>query len=186
MCILFDYLVVSGSSRFNFDKTSVYVGVFGPTEAKSYQRLSDESILVVNYALPTGQTFHRETESIVRRTLEPLIVRSQNPMCAIEVSVQVVNDDGGLLSASINAAVSALVDAGVPMRGQAAAVTCAIVADGSIMLDPTRAEEAAAEACITFVMDGSGGILTSVCSGAFLVGDSTVHTPVIPWQRLEP
>ena len=87
-------------------------------------------------------------------------------MCAIEVSLQVVNDDGSLLAASVNAAVSALVDAGVPMRGQAAAIACAVSADGLIMLDPTKAEEEKSESCITLVIDGSGGILTSFCSGA--------------------
>jgi ribonuclease PH len=159
-------LLLAGSARFNFDKTCVYAGIFGPTEAKANQRLSDESILVVNFALPTGQGLHKENEAIIRRTLEPIIVRSQNPMCAIEVTLQVVNDDGSLLAASVNAAVSALVDAGVPMCGQAAAVTCAISPDGSIMLDPTRQEEAGAEACITLVLDASGGIITSICTGA--------------------
>ena len=144
----------------------MYAGVFGPTEAKAHQRLSDESVLIVNFALPTGQAPLRETESILRQTLEPLILRSQNPMCAIELSLQVVNDDGSLLAASVNAALSALVDAGVPMRGQAAAVTCAVSADGALLLDPTRAEEAAAAACVTLVVDAAGGILASFCTGS--------------------
>ncbi len=157
----------------------MYAGIYGPTEAKAHQRLSDESILVVNFALPTGQGVHKDSEAIIRRTLEPIIVRSQNPMCAIEVTLQVVNDDGSLLAASVNAAVSALVDAGVPMCGQAAAVTCAISPDGSIMLDPTRQEEAGAEACITLVLDPNGGIITSICTGAN--SPSTTLSPsVIP------
>ena len=99
---------------------------------------------------------------------------------------QVVSDDGGVLACALNAACAALVDAAVPLRTLCAAVAAAQApgADGGLLLDPTAAEEAAAEATGTFAYlpllgqqggsDGSGGgdgggsgvqLLTSVTKG---------------------
>jgi hypothetical protein len=51
-----------GSARFNFERTSVMAGIHGPMEAKTAQKLSEESILIVNHASgevrPCGGFFH--------------------------------------------------------------------------------------------------------------------------------
>ena len=100
---------------------------------------------------------------------------------------QVVSGDGGVLACALNAACAALVDAAVPLRTLCAAVAAAQApgADGGLLLDPTAAEEAAAEATGTFAYlpllgqqggsDGGGGgggsggsgvqLLTSVTKG---------------------
>lgn len=39
-----------GSARFNFERTSVMAGVHGPMEAKSAQKQSEESVLVINFS----------------------------------------------------------------------------------------------------------------------------------------
>ncbi len=49
---------------------------------------------------------------------------SQNPLCAIEVNLQCVSDDGGVLAAAINASIAALIDAGVALRSQVFVCVC--------------------------------------------------------------
>ena len=44
------------------------------------------------------------------------------------------------LSASVNAACMALLDAGIQMKTTFAAITCCITPTGSVLIDPTEAE----------------------------------------------
>eukprot|EP00802_Teleaulax_amphioxeia_P022245 Tamp_22671.p1 GENE.Tamp_22671~~Tamp_22671.p1 ORF type:complete len:240 (+),score=30.47 Tamp_22671:64-720(+) len=161
-----------GSARFNFSRTSVLAGVFGPREGKASQKASqigtDESVLVVNFGAQgaVGSQWDRSSEVVMRECLEAMVVRSQNPMCVIEVTLQPMCDDGSQLAASFNAAVAALIDAGVALRFVAVGVCCALVRDGTLLLDPTKEEEEAALAVQTFVIRPTDGhIVTSVCSG---------------------
>ncbi|KAJ0794161.1 putative ribosomal protein S5 domain 2-type [Helianthus annuus] len=63
------------------------------------------------------------------------------PRMIIIVYVQVVNDDGALLPCAINAACSALVDAGIPLKHLAVAICCSVAESGHIVLDPSKLEE---------------------------------------------
>jgi ribonuclease PH len=45
-------------------------------------------------------------EDVMRECLEALIIRSQNPMCEIDVTIQPMCEDGSQLAAAVNAAVS--------------------------------------------------------------------------------
>jgi hypothetical protein len=53
---------------------------------------------------------------------------------------QVAHDDGSLLACAINAAVAALVDAGVAMRGLVSAVCLALTPSLTVLLDPLATE----------------------------------------------
>jgi exosome complex component RRP46 len=55
--------------------------------------------------------------------------------------IQVIHDDGSLLSAALNAATAALLDACIPMHSMFCAATVAVGADGSHLLDPDHGEE---------------------------------------------
>jgi exosome complex component RRP46 len=84
-----------------------------------------------------------QREYILSQILEPVIVSAQMPRCAIELEVQVVQDDGGLLAAAVNAACLALLDAGVPCQAMIACVSIGVHADGSLVIDPDAKEEQA-------------------------------------------
>jgi exosome complex component RRP46 len=56
------------------------------------------------------------------------------------LALQVTHDDGSLLACAINAAVAALVDAGVAMRGLVSAVCLALTPSLTVLLDPLAAE----------------------------------------------
>lgn len=77
---------------------------------------------------------------------------------------QVIVDDGAILSAALNAATMALLNAGVEMTGLALSVTCCITSSingRSVLLDPCKAEEAeAAATAAVATLSAGGGVLS--------------------------
>ncbi|XP_012452447.1 exosome complex exonuclease RRP46 homolog isoform X1 [Gossypium raimondii] len=82
-----------------------------------------------------------EYEMILKRTLQSICLLTINPNTTTSIIIQVVNDDGALLSCAINAACVALVDAGIPTEHLAVAICCCVAKSGCVILDPTRLEE---------------------------------------------
>lgn len=82
---------------------------------------------------------------------------------------KVIVDDGSILSAALNAAAMALLNAGVEMTGIALSVTCCIAASGtgrSVMLDPCKAEEGeAAATAVVATLSAGGGVLSCRAEG---------------------
>jgi len=109
----------------------------------------------------------KEYEGIIRKTLEALVVRAQDPLCVIDVTVQEMLEGGSSLAAGLNAAVVGLVEAGVALHSLCAAVAVALLPDGSAALDPDSEEEAGAEAVVTVAVRASdNAILACTCDGA--------------------
>lgn len=133
-----------GSSRFNFGRSSVLTGVYGPREGKASQKDSSECLVVVKYGAKgaVGSQWDRSNEAVMRECLEAMVMRSQNPMCVIDVTVQPLCEDGAQLAASFNAAVAALIDAGVSLKFIAVGLCFAITQQDRIFLDPTKEEVA--------------------------------------------
>jgi len=155
-----------GAARLSHGGTTSIAGIVGPREAKASSRDSDESRVVVHVSAQGGGGWRRDTEEVVRQTLEALIMRSYNPMCVIDVTIQPLSDDGSSMAASINAAIAALIDAGVPLRFAAAAVCCAVMEDGTIVSDPSREQETKAVGTCTFVVRiPNEEIVSSIPSG---------------------
>lgn len=77
----------------------------------------------------------------LQHTLAQLIHTGKHPRTCIQIVVQVIHDDGSLLSAALNAATAALLDACIPMHSMFCAATVAVASDGSQLLDPDRSEE---------------------------------------------
>lgn len=102
----------------------------------------------------------------VRALVADVLLSALFPRKALSVAVQVLSDRGGVVSAACNAAVLALLDAGIPMScvPVAANVSCSRAA---LTVDPTFVEECEAECNITCVFDtlriGDNGFL-SVCT----------------------
>jgi ribonuclease PH len=66
----------------------------------------------------------------------------------------------------------ALLDASVPMRTLVVAVCCALMPDGSMLLDPTAAEESAARALLTLAFDSSlTGVVLSHAVGVIEIDE---------------
>ena len=140
-----------GSARFSHDRTEVLVSVYGPCEVKRSREQIDGATLEVimrpRYGLPLP--VDREREQLLSQTLHQIIIGSLHPRTAISVVVQVLNDDGSILTAALHGACIALMHAGVPLHGMLGGCTLALLPDGGMLLDPDADEEAEAEANVT-------------------------------------
>lgn len=136
-----------GSCRYGQGETALTVAVYGPTEVRYRDERLDRATIEVVFKPASGVPGpqEREYEAILRTAMEQAIISTLHPRTLIQIVVQVMNDDGSLLSAAINATCLALLDAGIPMRSLIAGVDLAIVASTTttttVLLDPTKEEE---------------------------------------------
>ncbi|KAI0749884.1 3' exoribonuclease family, domain 1-domain-containing protein [Daedaleopsis nitida] len=108
--------------------TQVLVTVFGPREAKMRsQTLHDRAVLNVEMSVAPFSTGERrkrsradrrilELASMIASTFEPVVQTTLYPRSQIDIYVHVLQQDGSLLPACINATTLALVTAGVPLH----------------------------------------------------------------------
>ena len=153
-----------GSARFSHDGTEVLAAVYGPCEVRRTRESIDGATLEVIARPRAGipSPADRELEQLIAQTLQHLILLSAYPRTAISVVVQVLSDDGALLSTALHAACAALMHAGVPLRGMLGGCTLTLKSDGSLQLDPVASEEAEAEAVVSLcflLRQGLGGAL---------------------------
>lgn len=81
-----------------------------------------------------------EFASSIKSTFEPVVQTNLYPRSQIDIYVHVLQQDGGVLQASINATTLALVNAGIPLLDLVCAVTGGVHST-SPMLDLTTLEE---------------------------------------------
>ncbi|KAF7312191.1 RNase-PH domain-containing protein [Mycena indigotica] len=141
-----------GAATITHGLTKVMVSVFGPREAKlRSQTIHDRANINVEVtiaAFSTGERRKRnrgdkrilELAATIKSTFEPVIQTSLYPRSQIDIFVQVLEQDGGLLQACINGATLALSNAGIPMLDFVCAVTGGVQLT-SPMLDLTLLEE---------------------------------------------
>jgi exosome complex component RRP41 len=127
----------TGSASFNIGSTKVMAAVYGPHEVRSSQRKhqsQDKMIINCEYSSATFSSIERksstkadrksmEISANLRAVMEHIIIPDIFPGSQIDVYVELLQDDGGSYAACINAATLALVDAGIPIRDYAVAVT---------------------------------------------------------------
>ncbi|KAI0072160.1 hypothetical protein K474DRAFT_1651535 [Panus rudis PR-1116 ss-1] len=141
-----------GSATITHGLTEVLVEVFGPREAKvRSQTMHDRALINVEVNImpfSTGERRKRgrgdkrilELGSTIKSTFEPVVQTSLYPRSEIDVFVHVLQQDGGLLQASINATTLALINAGIPLHDFVCAVTGGVHST-SPLLDLTTLEE---------------------------------------------
>ncbi|RDB31045.1 Exosome complex component ski6 [Hypsizygus marmoreus] len=141
-----------GSAVVTHGLTQVLVSVFGPREAKMRsQTIHDRANINVEVnvaAFSTGERRRRtrgdkrilELAATIKSTFEPVVQTNLYPRSQIDVFVQVLQQDGGLLQACINGTTLALVNAGIPLLDFVCAVTGG-VHETAPMLDLTLLEE---------------------------------------------
>jgi exosome complex component RRP41 len=82
-----------------------------------------------------------ELAAMIKATFEPVVQTSLYPRSQIDIFVHVLQQDGGVLQAAINATTVALINAGAPLADYVCAVTGGVHA-AAPMLDLTALEEA--------------------------------------------
>ncbi|KAI0696534.1 ribosomal protein S5 domain 2-type protein [Cytidiella melzeri] len=158
-----------GSAMITHGLTQVLVTVFGPREAKMRsQTLHDRAVLNVEVSIAPFSTGERrkrsrgdkrilELGSAIKSTFEPVVQTSLYPRSGIDIYVHILQQDGGLMQASINATTLALVSAGIPLLDLVCAVTGG-VHSSSPMLDLTTLEENDIPHLTVAVMPKSGKV----------------------------
>jgi exosome complex component RRP46 len=171
-----------GSAQWGQEGSAVLAAVYGPTAAGVQREDAERAALEVVFKPRSGLAgpLEHEYEALLRPALEALVLRALHPRTLVRVVLQAVAEDGSLLACALNAAVVALVDAGVPMKSLAAAMAVALPpgadgsADGGALVDPDAAEERAAAAAATLafqfhhVYDAAGEASLAVDEGAAL------------------
>ncbi|KAG8705089.1 Exosome non-catalytic core component, partial [Ceratobasidium sp. 423] len=141
-----------GSATVSHGLTTVNVCVFGPREAKNRsQTMHDKALINVEVSEAAFSSSERrkrgrndkrilEFAASIRATFEPVVQVSLYPRSEIDIFVQVLQQDGGVLQTAINAATLALIDAGIALTDYVCACTAACI-DTIGLLDLTNTEE---------------------------------------------
>ena len=174
----------AGSAYVEFDKTKVMCGVYGPRQGGKIGGATNDrgrvevDVKLATFATPgargkTGQgDAEREFSSLVLRALEGAIIAETFPKTSVDVYATVIEAGGAELSATVAAASAALAQAGVAMRDLVSACSVSRVTEGgaegndeglsTLLLDPTAAEEEAADGAVTIAHMSTGGEATQI------------------------
>lgn len=123
--------------------TAVICSVNGPVEVQMRDEKLDEATVEVVFKPAKGlsTTKERVIEHTLRTTFEPIILGGMMPRTLVQITIQILKDDGSALAASVNAISLALLDSGVPLKHLAAAATCMVDSKtNQVILDPTAVE----------------------------------------------
>ena len=146
-----------GSAYLEQGNTKLLVSVHGPHEAsrrsKAGAQQQDRAALSCEFvAMPYATGEHKpqshgdrgaaEMAAAIRRAFEPVVQTQLYPRSHIDVSICVLQSDGGVRSAAINATSLALVDAGVAMEDFVCSCSAGSV-QGQLLLDLNSQEDGA-------------------------------------------
>ncbi|KAF5375635.1 hypothetical protein D9757_008555 [Collybiopsis confluens] len=158
-----------GFATLSHGLTQVSVCVFGPREAKlRSQTFHDRANVNIEVGIAAFSSSERrrrgrgdkrilEISQTLKSTFDPVIQSSLYPRSQIDIYVQVLQQDGGLLQACINATTLALANAGIPLTDFVCAVTSGVHST-SPLLDLTLLEENDLPNVTVAVMPRSGKV----------------------------
>ncbi|KAH6562886.1 hypothetical protein BASA50_001653 [Batrachochytrium salamandrivorans] len=154
-CVIGMLSRADGSARFSLGDSNVLCSVYGPTAARARDERLDQACIQVVFNPVSGAsgTQERMYERHVRQMVEALILTTLHPRTTIQITLQVLSNDGSILATAMNAVVLALIDAGIPLRITCASTTCMINQDGTLLLDPVSMEVSEAQSIHTLMFD---------------------------------
>jgi len=157
-CKLGVYRQADGSAYLEQGFTKVLVAVYGPHEVRrskgpAGRALPDRARINCQYSMatfstgerkirPRGDRKSREFTQHLEKTFEAAILTTAYPNSQIDIYCEILQSDGGNLSACINASTLALIDAGVSIRDFVCSCTSSWYRDTPIM-DVNQMEEGA-------------------------------------------
>lgn len=164
-----------GSASWSQGDTKVLAAVYGPKAGTKKNENPEKASIEVIWKPKTGQIgkLERECEMVLKRTLQNICILTINPNTTTSIIVQVIHDDGALLPCAINASCAALVDAGIPLKHLAVAISCCLSDSGHVILDPTKLEEQKMKAFVHLVFPNSP--ISVVPEGSTQVGEPLEH-----------
>ena len=135
-----------GSAIFEAGNTKVLAAVYGPREAPMRsQSLHDRMVVQCEFSMASFSTGERRRRTkgdrksveiglVIKQALETAMITELLPRSQVDVNIQVLQADGGVRAAAINAAVLAVADAGIPLRDTMAACAAGFL-DNTPLLD---------------------------------------------------
>ncbi|GAM27471.1 hypothetical protein SAMD00019534_106470, partial [Acytostelium subglobosum LB1] len=162
-----------GSAYYEQGNTKIAVAVYGPREVASNQRaLHDRAVVNCDFSVATfsssserkirgkGDKQSFEIAALIKQAFESTIQVNLFPRSQIDIYIQVLQSDGGLKAAAINAATLAAVDAGLPMRDFVCACSATYI-EGVPLLDLNHMEERSGGADLLLsVQPQLGGVIS--------------------------
>jgi exosome complex component RRP41 len=142
----------NGSALFQIGNTKVLASVYGPKQTRfekergkvfCYFTSAHFSTTGERKKVVRGDKKSNEFEDLVKDMIESVVLFENIPHSDLDIHISVLQDDGSLESASINAINLALIDAGVPMKDYLVSCSCGFF-NGKAILDVTYAE------CLSF------------------------------------
>ncbi|CAJ0933930.1 unnamed protein product, partial [Mesorhabditis belari] len=132
---------VDGSSIFQAGMTQVWASISGPGNAPSNFLEPDRIAFDVQFTTNFDQQKNEIVDAFIERVLEKVVECDLHPHTALTVSAQVLQEDGSMISAALNAISLALLDSAVSCNSVMCGVQLSKDQDGRLHLDPKRKEE---------------------------------------------
>jgi len=159
-----------GSAMVEVGNTRVIASVFGPQDLHPKHLIeSDRAVIKMRYNMAPFSVDDRmspgpnrratEIGLVAKRALEPALEMEKFPKTGIDISMEIIESDGGTRAAGITAASLALADAGMPMKGLVSA-TAAGVVDDTVVLDVIGKEDKEGNADIPIATINGGDEVT--------------------------
>jgi exosome complex component RRP41 len=133
-----------GSAMVEVGNTRVVASVFGPQDLHPKHLIeSDRAVIKMRYNMAPFSVDDRmspgpnrratEIGLVAKRALEPALEMEKFPKTGIDISMEIIESDGGTRAAGITAASLALADAGMPMKGLVSACAAGVVDDTAVL-----------------------------------------------------
>ena len=165
-CRLGGVLQADGSACVEMGNTKVLASVQGPHEAaRRNVTAQDRAVITCEVCtMPYATGEHKsvahgdrgatEIAAAVRRIFESVVQAQLYPRSQIDVSIVILQNDGGIRAAAVNATTLALIDAGIALEDFVCSCSAGLI-HGTLLLDMNAQEDGAgAELCV--------GILPSI------------------------
>ncbi len=142
----------NGSAMVEWGKNKVIAGVFGPREVlPKHMTNPHRAIIKARYAMAPFCSLEehgrmgpnrraQEIGKVTKHVFENAVLVNQFPKTMINVTMEVLQSDGGTRVSAITAAALAMADAGIPMRGIPCGVAVGKI-DGEMVADLDKAED---------------------------------------------
>ncbi|XP_065652192.1 exosome complex component RRP41 [Hydra vulgaris] len=152
-----------GSAYIEQGNTKVIASVYGPHEVSNRSKtLHDSTLINCQFSMatfsmserknrPKGDRKSTEISMLLEKTFATAIMTELYPRSQIDIYVQVIQSDGGIIAACINVATLALIDAGVPMKDFVCACTSSYVQEKNLT-DINHLEESSGSCQLTLAM----------------------------------
>jgi exosome complex component RRP41 len=170
-----------GSAAFSLGNTKVIASIFGPKDAYSSHSSPPSTPLILAHergsivtkvhaaAFSSTSGDKKRSEKKLQEWADNITVVFSSaiqldlfPRSQIEIFVEILSADGGVLSACINAVTLALIDTAIPMKDYVMSLNCTFIQE-QILLDANRTEERAG-GHLTLAMLPRSGMLVGTFS----------------------